>query len=171
MPRRDFQAQSPEPAYDPNHIFQGGAKDVQGHSTSIRCSFPDPWVAFIKERVADKAWPEYTTEQHFIRDAVFHRIKWVEKQTDRVTSDYSRTLLVLATMNDELEQLETMRIAHKELLSRIDREGKAALADGNHKALAEIMGNFRERIAEFNFSDTYRHKLYDEIEWWERKLN
>lgn len=165
MAREDFE----QDRYDPNRIYVGGAKDRDGHSTNLRCHVPDPWAAAINELTNSGQWPEYTTVQGFMRDALYHRLRWAAAQKDRAHSTASKNFHLLLAMGHQLDEKILMRESFVELREKIEKVCRDGLNDGDFDGTRATLERFRSQIEESEFPETYRRKLFDDLEWWEKK--
>lgn len=120
--------------YSPN-AFYTHATDEKGHSSGYRLSVPPFVAAEISELIASRKVAEYTTPQHFLRDAAFHRLQWV---TDNVLYDASRTLK-LWEVQMLIEQAKERIKLGKKIISDTNYLRLNARSDADRKELRELV--------------------------------
>lgn len=123
----------------------------------------------MKDYAESREWPEYKTKEDFIRDAVYHRIKWAEAQKNRVPSGHAKNYYLMIDLSNEIAIERAARQAFIDLRSEIEKMSQEALEDRNYDELADRLNSYRERIASSDFPDVQRTKLLDDIDWWEKK--
>lgn len=164
MARQDFI----DDGYSEEEIYSGGSKDNQGHSTNVRAHVPDPWMAAIGELIASPDWPEYKTSQHFIRDAIFHRLHWSIRQTNRRTNERVRRLIAISRLKAETNYRAMEREAYQELLTDLKQAFRDAHSDGDAVGLREILKEAESHLDDIPMP--YRTQIQDEIISWDRRL-
>lgn len=164
MARQDFI----DDTYDEEEIYAGGSKDAQGHSTNMRTHIPDPWMAAIGELISSPDWPEYKTSQHFIRDAIFHRLHWSLRQGKRKTSERVKRLVALSRLQAETNYRAMEREAFQELITDLRQAFRDAHADGDNMGLRELLKETEAHLDDM--PQPYRDQIRDEIISWDRRL-
>ena len=164
MARQDFE----DDGYSPEEIYSGGSKDTQGHSTNLRCTVPDPWMAAIGELIASADWPEYKTSQHFVRDAIFHRITWAGKQPSRGDNERVKRLVAMSKLQAEINYRAMERESFDDLLNDIKKSLRDAHADGDILGMRELLKEIEHTLD--NIPDPYRSQVQDEIISWDRRI-
>lgn len=165
MARTDFR----DDAYDPNDVYMGGAKDSQGHSTNIRAHIPDTWTGMISEIVASPDWPEYQTLQDFYRDAIYHRMRWAQRQHGRSQNPRVRTLMAIINSQASLQYASTVRTAAEEQVQAAGRTLAEMVADGNVIAIRETIKELEANLTDL--PEPWRTRLATELETWERRIS
>ena len=165
MAREDLRNTS----YDENQIYTGGAKDSHGHSTNIRCHIPDNWIGAIAELVASPDWPEFTTPQHFYRDAIFHRMHWASQQPDRRTSPRVKALIGLAQGQASLNYQNMIREGAQGYLDYARKTLTDLAGDGNEQMVRETIKDLEANLD--YLAEPWRTQLQREIDTWERRVN
>lgn len=70
------------PGYDV-HKFYVRSSDGKGHSMNVQVPLSTATHGMISQLIASKAIPAYTTQQAFIRDAVIHRLRYINDMQQR----------------------------------------------------------------------------------------
>ncbi len=120
----DWQLDSGLPDYDPDKIYTA-SKDQQGHSHTLRINIPDYLVARLAELVQSKAIPAYRTKEDFVRDAIVHRLAWIQDQLEhgRLAERFEQTRqLLMAT--EEAEAYLAINAQYESALETIDKVGR-----------------------------------------------
>ena len=154
--------------YDPEVVYAGKSTDKHGHSTNIRAHIPNPWVAAIAEFIASSDWPEYTTIQHFYRDAIYHRMRWAAKQTNRLDSPRVRALIAIAEGEAGIENAELLREASKMYVERARKVLTALAGDNNETAVRETLKSMESGLD--HIQEPWKTDLQREINNAERRL-
>ena len=155
--------------YDPDQIYTGGAKDSHGHSTNIRAHIPDNWVGVIAEFVASPDWPEYTTPQHFYRDAIFHRMRWASEQPGRRTSPRVKSLIAMAQSQASLSYANMMRETSQMLIEHARQTLSNLTGDGDDMTVRETIKDLEANLE--HMTDPWRSELQRELSQWERRIS
>lgn len=155
--------------YDVDRIYTGGAKDAQGHSINLRLHVPDMFAAQIQELVDSKTiWPEYTSQQVFLRDAVYHRLQWAHNQSHRAGAATARWRKVMQ-MEFWLNAQDAERAAYRRVRDKMWKICRDAEVDGDREALAGAIDALKEQVESFP-DPHFREKLETDLELWEKKL-
>ncbi len=154
--------------YDPQEIYAGGAKDSDGHSTNIRAHIPDPWMGMISELVASPEWPEYRKPTDVYRDAIYHRIRWAGRQTNRKTSDRVRTLMAQAQAEAALRYRMNMQHSHRAIMTLMQETFSMAIANSDYTGLRETIKDLEAQLSKMD--EPWRSELGRELASWERRL-
>lgn len=118
--------------YSPEKFYTH-ATDAKGHLSQMRVAFPPQIANEISKYVASGKYPDYRTAQDVIRDAVFHRLKWL---TDNGIFDCSD---VLATW-----EVQMMIAAEQERLQL----GQKILQDVNYLRMNAVTADDQLRLKE-----------------------
>jgi len=164
MARKDFI----DDGYSEEEIYSGGSKDVQGHSTNLRTTVPDPWMAAMGELISSPDWPEYKTSQHFVRDAIFHRLHWTLRQTDRKSNDRVKRLVAMSRLTAEINYRAMERETYQTLLTELRQAFRDAHADGDEMGVREMIKEVESTLDQI--PQPYRSQIGDEVISWDRRL-
>jgi hypothetical protein len=132
--------------YDPDEIYSGGSKDRQGHSTNLRVHVPDPWVGLMAEIVANTKWPEYRTTQQLVRDAVYHRLRWIERTKTRPMTPRIKTLMAQLRIEEVLTSRMAMQERHDNMLKTMHTAFSQAVAQGDFVGAREVKKEVEELL-------------------------
>ena len=155
--------------YDPNVVYAQGSKDAQGHSTNIRAHIPDPWVGAIAEFVHSVDWPEYTTLQHFYRDAIYHRLRWAANQPNRNTSPRVQALVAIAQGDAALEHANLLRQSSQSHVDKARKILSDLLGDRNDVAVRETLKELESTLD--HIQEPWRSELKRELNNAERQMS
>jgi len=136
-----------EQEYDQAKFYQA-ATDKRGHSKSVRFSLPPDQMYRLAVLVANDKTP-YQTTQDFIRDAIVHRLHWIENNLpdmEPVANVFTRA----AELSYQLAVIEA-----SEKLVNYYREAAVHAGDKEREQLA---GQIRDTIAE---ADTLQVRQVD----------
>ncbi len=153
--------------YDQDVVYTGGAKDAQGHSSNIRAHIPDPWVGAIAELVGSLEWPEFTTPQHFYRDAIFHRLRWAANQPNR-NSPRIVALIAIAQGQADLDATMLRRQTSKSFVDNARTNLATLLGDNDEVGVREELKSLEATME--HLQDPWRTELQREVTNAERRL-
>ena len=154
--------------YDPDEIYSGGSKDKQGHSTNLRVHVPDPWMAVMGELVSNVNWPEYRTIQHFVRDAIYHRLRWVERTRTRVLNERAQTLMTQVQIEAALAHRVQMQDSHKHIMETMRDAFSRSFAAGDFIGARESIKEVEALLGKME--EPWRSEVARELESWESRL-
>ena len=89
--------------------FVTPSTDSRGHSDNFRVHMPQGWLAIISQVVESKEIPAYKSAADLVRDAVWHRLEYLEKR------------VVLDAATTERMYLEATHNAMTEWRERVER--------------------------------------------------
>jgi hypothetical protein len=109
-----YEVEHGEDPYDPDEFYVSST-DRQGHHATQYISLKPETSGEIASMVASKDFPEYKTAGHFIRDAIVHRLHYLEDL--RPNADRARYIrLLMHAANQEREdtvQREQVQLCEK----------------------------------------------------------
>ena len=116
--------------YDPDEIHTA-SQDDHGHSAHLRVHVPKSWAALLQFVADSPSWPEFRSNQDIIRDAIFHRLHWIEAQKDREQFPYVQEALARERLLARLRIEEADADHREEMLARIERSLSRNLVEGD----------------------------------------
>lgn len=139
--------------------------DEKGHSNTFRINVNTLLGAQIRGKVADPNFPGYKTAPDFIRDAIYHRLKYLANKRELIDSQEA--------MEQERIAQEHARAQEQREMSRRTVEGltksmRSALDDRDHDAAREFVQIARAAMDYLPLHWT--EKLGREVEAIERDL-
>ncbi len=133
--------------------FYTSASDKRGHSEQARVTFPQGILSQILAIVQSGSIPQYKTVQHFIRDAVYHRLKYLQTHNVKVDEKelsaigLSNTISKYESYIDTLDNAEsTIRQVLEKARSSQDYEAINSIIDDVSDAMDNIPESYRQRI-------------------------
>lgn len=161
QPRKTESWETDDGAYS-RAKFYCHSTDKRGHSEFIRGPLPPTILAKMSELVQDRNFPDYTSVQAIMRDAIYHRLHEIAdikgdealrrivamemKMADRARSAY--LLRRQQEMVDQIEMLLGLALQAQDELALIEEISKAE-AD-----MADLIEPYRSRV--IDIIDKYR---------------
>ena len=154
--------------YDPDTIVTD-SQDGHGHSAHLRVHVPKTWGAIMHGVVNSDAWPEYRTTQDILRDALYHRLHWIEQQKNReqvpgVAESIRRERLRTEIERSNLEQEERQQFVG-EVEQGLGRRIAAGDIDGARKLLDQA------EVVVSEFPEPYRAHAEERMRVWRERLD
>lgn len=128
--------------YSPDKFYTH-ATDKKGHCVSIRTAVPPNLSSEIDTLIASRKYPDYKTPQDFVRDAVFHRLQWLNE---------NGTIDLTDALNTWEAQIELEREADWHKL------GKKIVADVNY-----VRMNARTEADKLRFKEIVQKALLADL--------
>ena len=148
-----------DPSYGPEKLYTKGT-DGRGNSHEVRVRMPPTVVGQIQSMVEQRLIPEYKTSADFVRDAVIHRLKWLEENSLAENSDTARRMRGVVA-SAELQRLaDEMRDADEQV-DMAKQNLKAAHKTGNERMLRRAVEHCWD-IAE-GLEEPWKSRVEEEI--------
>lgn len=151
-------AESTSAAYSPDKFYTA-ARNKKGFGTSYRVTVPPELLARVSQLVSSKQIPEYTTPDCFFRDAVVHRIMYLDEIVDAPElTQFGHALL---------RKIDLERIAvHRDNLNKL-LENYQRLLSGSQsiKERSDIIAMAREDLVKIEDAE-YRERLANILKNW-----
>lgn len=146
--------EEPEKIYSPDKFYTR-ATNQKGFKDNIRLSLPPEMLGQIQAWVQGKEIPAYKTQQDFVRDAIFHRLKFLAgwKGTPAQQKAIERSLYRerLAHLHEEMETNDEIVAGLRESINqaRFSNNKKLIkdLCEAAETDLHTIPDPWREKIA------------------------
>lgn len=137
--------QTEDPAYSVDRFYTRATND-KDHGEYIRVKLAPEVIAELNRIVASGIVPEYESPQDIIRDAIVHRVRWLNDQRQVPLTELGRLMLLRA----ELARLELRQQVRAEILQRIQRVASSATRPSDEQAIIETL---RARLLELDPDD------------------
>ena len=137
--------QTQDPAYSVDRFYTR-ATNEKDHGEYIRVKLAPEVIAELNRIVASGIVPEYESPQDIIRDAIVHRVRWLNDQRNVPLTELGRLMLLRA----ELARLELRQQVRAEILQRIQRVASTATRPSDEQAIIEAL---RARLLELDPDD------------------
>lgn len=129
--------------YDP-HRFYVRATDSAGHSAYPRFRCPPHIYDRISALVASKAIPAYTTPHDVIRDAIVHRLHWLEEHLpDIQLRDDISNAVAYETQRQQAEAYLRVLEEHESYLTACRKAAEHAIRIGDDEGLKALIETMR----------------------------
>lgn len=164
MSRNQLAAQSG--GYDPDEIHTT-SQDDHGHSIHLRVHAPKTWGAIMGQVIESDMWPEYRSNQDIIRDALYHRLQWIDDQKDRshipsIAQALARARLQRKLAQDAADAEEWMTFSN-DIQTTLNRR----IAAGDFAGIKEFIQDAVPAVE--SFQEPYRTQLADQLRnFWTR---
>jgi hypothetical protein len=155
--------------YSPAEIW-AGAQDDHGHSAYMRLPFPKSWMGQIGDLVGSNEWPEYSSPQAFVRDAIWHRLHWVSKQTNRKHAEDTAMLLAKTHVENQLARWARDHEAASEISKTIAEHGERAIAVQDESAFQDLLSEMEDYVR-LHIRPPYLDRLLSEINTWRKRTD
>lgn len=166
MARSDFAAQSGG-GYDINDIITS-SQDEHGHSVNLRLTVPKSWNAILHKIKESDSWPEYTSANAIMRDALYHRLHWISEQKNRQAFPAIDEAIAIAQAESSLE-LDNRRAERVAVLrKKIDDVLGEMLSNYEYEALVEWVDDFAEHQLP-RIQQPHRKKLEEQLSMYRRR--
>lgn len=150
-----------EPAddYSPDRFYTR-ATDKKGHSETVHLKIPPELASAIAHIVQSRAIPEYRTSQDMIRDAIFHRLRYLRESgllDSRMVTvvGFEEFAQDLFTFEERMEAFgETIRQA-EEWVRKLG---------WNSAEARDMVGKLYAKALAIQDSEYWRNKYVEEIE-------
>lgn len=143
-----------DPSYSEDKFYTSST-DGQGHSSHIRVNVP-PNVAGRVEALVQKGMiPAYKTRQDVMRDALIHRLNYIEDNFD-VGEDLSRALQVQRAQSEVQAAKEEMN-TNRNYVDSLKDSLHQAHREGNLTILHNLVSNATDQID--NLMEPYRSEV------------
>jgi hypothetical protein len=158
MSRQQLAAQSG--GYDPDEIHTT-SQDDHGHSIHLRVHCPKTWGAILAQIVDSAQWPEYRSNQDIIRDALYHRLNWIDEQKDRshipsIQQALARARLQLRLLQDAADAEEWMAFSNM-IQTTLNRR----IAAGDYAGIKDFVQEAATAVE--SFQEPYRSQLSEQL--------
>ena len=158
MSRKNLSSQGG--GYDPDQIHTN-SQDDHGHSIHLRVHAPKTWGAIMGQIVNSDSWPEYKSNQDIIRDALYHRLHWIDQQKDRSHNPHINQALARARLEQALHQdsvdAEEWHLFSNNIQATLNRR----LADGDNTGIKEFIQAAIPAVE--SFREPYRTRLSEQL--------
>ena len=154
--------------YDPNEIVTR-SQDEHGHSYAPRATLPKTWGPVIQAIVASEQWPEYKHVNDLIRDALYHRLYWIDQQKNRGNIPEVRAAIIRAQFLRRLESQMTETFAWEEFGRKIDEVLQEQYNNANLEGVRDFIEDFRKEI--LDVPEPSREKLEKQLSAWEMRVS
>ena len=121
-----------DPHYSPDKFYTRGS-DGQGNSSVSHVRMAPEVVGEIQSIIERRVIPEYRTAADLIRDAVVHRLKYLEDNV--IDQDHDLSLTLISSTFDQAWQRKRM---HEESIEKMRTGLTEALEDGNLALYREL---------------------------------
>lgn len=148
-------------ATDPQEfIFH--STDEKGHSATVRVNIPNDMAQMINQ-IVQKGYFEYRTREDIIRDALYHRLAWLDANHDLGLGEHIRRLRAM----DYIIEKESENIAFQGRIERLNQELASIPDEGEQKRLINAImeevysmpkGYWRSRYLTY-LKDHYGHLI------------
>lgn len=137
--------------YSPDKFYTA-SRNKKGFATTIRVNVPPEVLSMLGQLVQSKVIPEYTTTEAFLRDAIVHRIKYVETmiKDDRIPVTKLGKILIAASDAAAF-------LAEREGIERILKNYEEGLKLANGDERRTMIKQLKESIGNIN-DDTFRER-------------
>jgi hypothetical protein len=151
--------------------FYTNAVDKKGHGTVAHTKYPDYMLAVVSEIVQSKEIPQYRTQGDVMRDALFHRLVWLDKNKGNVRNIPNLSRLVQIMISKEIA-LNRAREAKElnDLVKQVKETCEMLYNFADYSELKETIEEQRERLKEAEIRDPYRKRIVEILDEYERKL-
>jgi hypothetical protein len=119
--------------YSPDDIVTS-SQDDHGHSAHLRVHVPKYWASMLEFLTHSPWWPEYRSSQDVLRDAIYHRLHWVDQQHGREQFPHVQEALARERLLARLRADEADAAHREEMLADIERSLSRNLAEGDVEA-------------------------------------
>ena len=128
--------------YDAGRVYRRSTDD-NGNKTSLTVTVPATLAARIAVVVASRQIPAYRTGADFLRDAVYHRLHWIEQMiADGGVSNEIRLEIGLAEIDAVRSEMETMA----QTLETYRALLRGAVKQGDRDALTTALDHLDETL-------------------------
>ena len=155
-----------ETGYSPDEIITR-SQDEMGHSANLRVHIPKPWRAMIEQIVQSDAWPEYSSVQDFIRDAIYHRLHWTTIAKDRDHIPAVRAMVMQIRRERELNVIAQQHMTWRAFSDRIERTLQEMMQAGDWDLIAAWCEDTLDEIDDV--PEPHRTRLADQLESWRKR--
>lgn len=138
--------------YAPNHFFTSSS-DRQGHNADARVKFSPELAARCSAIVQSKLIPDYRTTADIFRDALFHRLAYIEDQF--LPDEATRNALALHAHICRVENLTRSRATANELVESV----VLASRDCTSQQAVVLSAEIDEILLEVELTDRQRDDL------------
>lgn len=115
--------------YSPANFYTKSV-DMNGHGTPFRVKIPDHWVPMLMSIKEDV--PSYKSIPDIMRDALYHRYKWLKDNMDRVRSTPETQMFESI---DKAEQMASRTLILNEMPGKIKKVCEALRDAGDRATL------------------------------------
>lgn len=118
--------------YSPDKFYTA-SRNKKGFASTLRVNLPPEVLSIVSQLVQSKVIPEYTTGEAFFRDAIVHRLKYIEGMVkdDRVPLTKAAKLMMeldaSAKFHSERETVERTLKNYEESLQMAEGRDKQAI--------------------------------------------
>lgn len=154
-----------ETSYSPEKYYTYSV-DARGHKETIRVPFPPSVYGRIGELIASKRVSQYRTPQDFIRDAVIHRLEYLNDFLKDVgIADTIKHEMLLSQVEDEARQQRQL----ESLVKRTAEELEIAYGRQDRTMMKSIF----ERVENFidDIRDPYRTDIELCVKQYQKRLS
>lgn len=146
--------QTEEDGYSP-YKYYSRSVDTNGHSAEVRCKIPPELHSALARLVTKGAIPELDSVADFMRDALMHRVKFLEKHVIK-DAKFSEAVNRRLKLTD-IEVMAAQREQFREQLENIEAACTDLVRDGDWQGLCEIVN------AAASLLDDYRDPYYSRL--------
>ena len=136
--------------YSPDEFYTH-ATDKKGHCVSIRTAVPPTAASAVDAYVASPLFPSYKTSQDVMRDALFHRLQWLEDNMTGQSADDIATWQAQIAIEKEAE----WHRSSQKLVQDINDIRMNAMTELDMKRFREVA----EKALDANLPETVRLEL------------
>ncbi len=165
MARKDFQ--SGGDGYDINEIVTM-ASDENGHTVNLRCHVSPSWSALLHQYADDSSWPEYRTIQDILRDALFHRLRWIGEQKNREQYPGVRTLIAEAKLMRWLDTRGEQSTSWARTSQRVDSMLSELYVSESYGTMKEMIDDFDQLAT--SMEEPYKTRFHKQLRSWADRI-
>jgi len=158
MAHEDFASEAG--GYDPDEIVTV-AQDAHGHSTNLRVHVPTTWRAMMEHIIQSDQWPEYTSVQTILRDALYHRLHWTGTQKDRSQHPGVARAMVRERYRKRLDEDIAIEAENREFRKKLDKTLSEMLQREEYDSVLSYAEDMLADIG--NFAGPEQEKLTNQL--------
>ena len=146
--------------YDPNEFYTRST-DKKGHGETVHVKLPPYMHGVLAELVENPSFPAYRTMADVIRDAVHHRLHYVEEHaTDPALVNRLETLAIFERIQNRQQRYQTEVDIANALQNQLQSTFQTGMATRDFTALRAAMADIREEV--LNLREPFRSQL---LQW------
>jgi len=154
--------------YNPREPHTKSTDDL-GHSAYYRVRIPDDWSGMIGKWVEDRDFPEYQTAADFIRDAIYHRLAFWQKNGRDPEGAVGRMMAreaMLTKVRRATQQFDAQVRFTDEMEDLATRLAQAQ----DWQALWLNMGEWEDDAREA-FDEPYLDRILERVTYWRKRAD
>lgn len=140
--------QTRKEGYSPENFYTR-ASDEKGHREEMRLKLPPAVMRELAEIVAARTWPSIRTPGDLVRDALIHRLHWLNERAPSRSLSLLLLTTRLAFRREQRDQEKAMlHQIEVELREADDADDRADVANHIRQSLPELKRSQRRKVEE-----------------------